>query len=388
MCQIIYKPAGVDLPDVSIFERASASNPHGIGLMYPENGQITIYKMRMEAKVAYDTLKHIATGGIDWLATPLVVHFRMATHGDKSDANCHPFPVTDDDELLGARYCQADVGLAHNGVVYLLGTSPTKTENKSDTYEMVQLYFPKFRLATFQAAHRIIDEEILKGDRMIVMDGTGEVVQWGNWHNHDGGFQTSTWFSSTYGMYNEHERRWFGHNSEYSGYDMFDYTPDDYPERGQVTPTTPVINTAAEICDICREPLRFIKYYRDDCVLCDTCYKTFYRDHSDKRFLKTADGELLLVDRNNNAVPKKTYITDVVDQDYYMPYYEDSFGRVFCTNCREFDDKDNSIIFTMADDSVCIICGECNDLLQLNLIEMQADTKVRKINIGHKVKRM
>jgi len=93
MCVIIIKPAGIDLPNSKILNRAGAYNPHGFGFCTNEK----LYKtlsfnafMREARKI-----------GIDDQA---IIHFRYATTGSVKRANCHPFE-------------KDNVFFAHNGVL-------------------------------------------------------------------------------------------------------------------------------------------------------------------------------------------------------------------------------------------------------------------------------
>ncbi len=46
--------------------------------------------------------------------TELVIHFRFATHGDKTPGNTHPFPVTNKIHMLRKVRATVDHALVHN----------------------------------------------------------------------------------------------------------------------------------------------------------------------------------------------------------------------------------------------------------------------------------
>jgi hypothetical protein len=50
-------------------------------------------------------------------APDMVLHFRFGTHGDVNPANCHPFPLSTDEEQLTTRKWRNTYGMAHNGIL-------------------------------------------------------------------------------------------------------------------------------------------------------------------------------------------------------------------------------------------------------------------------------
>lgn len=403
MCQILYKPVGVELPTLAMLNDAASSNPHGIGFMYPNNeGKVSIYKMRMSAAMAYDLLTNLADCGIDWVATPLVLHFRMATHGNTSDANCHPFPITKDDALLSAKYCQSDLGLAHNGVVYIAGV--TKNSDKSDTYTMVQEYFHDFTFDTFKHAHKLIDEELLKCDRMIVMNGEGEVIQWGRWHDNKN-IQSSTWmgYRTITGGRQGRGFNYYDYDcyDGCDGYGLIDYTPDDYPERGQITSLEDYRKTTnsswKETCDICRYECGNTTHYRDDCTMCSSCYKALYQSaHSYGRVKKDKEtgvvtiGEMVIDNTGNN----KQSLEDYLGKGFPDIYLEDGNGLVRCSCCELFVPKEDVYTFQMKTTYIGnpkaktqVMCNDCFEMLCLDIQQLALDDAIEKIIVGERIGR-
>ena len=80
MCVIIYKPAGVKLPDLETLDKAYQRNPHGCGLVSPS----AFYK-----GLSYNSFKKHLKECSE--SEPLLIHFRFATHGSVRRSNCHPF---------------------------------------------------------------------------------------------------------------------------------------------------------------------------------------------------------------------------------------------------------------------------------------------------------
>lgn len=93
MCVIIVKPAGVALPNISVLRAAAKANPHGFGFVSK-----TRYFRTLDIK---RFLKEVQAIDED---EPMILHFRLATHGSIRRANCHPFK-------------HSDVFMAHNGII-------------------------------------------------------------------------------------------------------------------------------------------------------------------------------------------------------------------------------------------------------------------------------
>ena len=380
MCMIIYKPAGVELPSLEAFKEIANRNPHGIGFMYPLDGKVCIYKMRMEAETVYELLKSLDVHEDNWCSKPLVVHFRMATHGDKSDANCHPFPITDDDELLGARYCMTDIGLAHNGVVYLLGHDD---RNRSDTYCMVKNYLSKFDWDTFDRAYKIIDEEILKSDRMIVMNGNGDIITWGRW-NEDKGCKYSCHFNSN--DIGKNAWKAFGHGY-YDGYGWGEdgYWNEEWKQAVKEAENvgtaitsytgkskTPVINMNG-VCNMCRQKCNKVSHYdyESEMLFCPDCWDHF-RSASRTGY---------------SDIPEDPEIELEVDDLVTEIELRKSNGRYECDYCLDYYLPEDMAIAmyrgTNANNSESIaICKECAVRYEFNAIEYASDRKIYDIRYG------
>lgn len=108
MCLLIVKPAGPKLKRNWLMNGAE-SNPHGCGAAWVGDKGLRYCRGVVTAESFADlTLKRIKR-------KPAIVHFRLATHGDKDDANCHPFPL-----IHGWM-------MAHNGIISGLD-HPTKSD--------------------------------------------------------------------------------------------------------------------------------------------------------------------------------------------------------------------------------------------------------------------
>jgi hypothetical protein len=189
MCIIVYKPMGVKMPSRVTLENCFENNPDGAGLMFPINGKVRIVKgfMTLGAMLsAVDALKDV----IDVEKTPVIMHFRIGTHGGMTAEQCHPFPVTDNATVMSKPRINCPVGVAHNGIIYGMG----KDAKLSDTMLYIRDYLSLIAricpdYVTNDAALQLIANEI--DSKMILLDGTGKVGIIGDFQADKGGVMYS-----------------------------------------------------------------------------------------------------------------------------------------------------------------------------------------------------
>jgi predicted glutamine amidotransferase len=132
MCIIAAKPSGVAMPTRDTIRNMWNVNSDGAGIMYVENNKVRIEKGFMKYKSFAKKLDELERR-LDLTATPLVMHFRITTHGGTKPENTHPFPITDSIGALKKLKSYADVGVAHNGII----TSVSPRKGISDTMEYI-----------------------------------------------------------------------------------------------------------------------------------------------------------------------------------------------------------------------------------------------------------
>ncbi len=116
MCVIIDRPAGVPI-DSDLIKASVRQNSDGWGIIAPADGNLEIIKDLDNSK---------AVAAVESLGDrPFVFHARLATHGIKNLANCHPF------EILNGMYA-----LVHNGV---FSNMPETFAGLSDTFHFAYL---------------------------------------------------------------------------------------------------------------------------------------------------------------------------------------------------------------------------------------------------------
>jgi hypothetical protein len=114
MCLAIYKKAGAVIPSEGIIT-SSKSNNDGYGVAVALGDRLHLVRS-MKLDGVLKTLERFKE-------FPAIVHLRMATHGEKTEKNCHPFLVDDNTAFI------------HNGVL----TIPTPQKEYSDTWHFANL---------------------------------------------------------------------------------------------------------------------------------------------------------------------------------------------------------------------------------------------------------
>jgi len=185
MCIICYKPAGkVDISP-RILADCESVNTHGCGFMFPHKGQVHINKGFISVGAMLRCKRNLFKKfKLDVVNTPVVYHFRIATHGGICPANCHPFPLSADTKDLQALSIKADVGVAHNGVLPLIDKSE---KDISDTQQLVKYGLSHMTFKDIRAAKSLI-KLALREDRMIVMSGRREIETFGFWYEDEGSY--------------------------------------------------------------------------------------------------------------------------------------------------------------------------------------------------------
>lgn len=173
MCIIAIKPAGVKTPATKTIENMWYNNSDGAGFMYSRGGSVHIEKGFMalgDLKAALNRLEK----NIDVASTPMILHFRITTHGGTSAGNCHPFPVTEKLPLLQMTKSKAPLAIAHNGIIDI---KPSK-KDISDTMEYVisqlaPLYQLKKDFYRQPAGKKLIYN--FTKSKMAFLDGAGRI---------------------------------------------------------------------------------------------------------------------------------------------------------------------------------------------------------------------
>ena len=115
MCVIIVKPAGKRIP-ADLLEATASLNRDGWGLMgLRDNGELVV---KRQPRVRPGDIARALTGLDD---ATVALHLRLRTAGSTTEADVHPFKVTD------------DLYLMHNGTLDIQRREP----GRSDTWHLV-----------------------------------------------------------------------------------------------------------------------------------------------------------------------------------------------------------------------------------------------------------
>lgn len=195
MCIIAAKPAGIKMPDLETIETMWRSNPDGAGLMYVgkqvktgggkkrTTNVVKIEKGFMKLSDFTARLQELETE-LDLTATPVVMHFRITTHGGTCPENCHPFPITGSVGVLKKRKAATRVGVAHNGIIHI---TPRKGISDTMEYILTQLAPLQEALPRFyenKHAMRLVENAI--GSKMAFLTSEGNIYTIGKFETCDG----------------------------------------------------------------------------------------------------------------------------------------------------------------------------------------------------------
>ena len=184
MCIIAIKPAGVKMPTMATIENCWYNNSDGAGLMYAKDGNVHIEKGLMTLKDFKAALKRLEKT-IDTTSTPIVLHFRITTHGGTSAGNTHPFPVTEKLPLLQMTKCKTPLGVAHNGIIDI---KPSR-KDVSDTMEyIINQLAPLYQLKKDfykEAAGKKLVYNAVKS-KMVFLDSAGRIETIGDFITDEG----------------------------------------------------------------------------------------------------------------------------------------------------------------------------------------------------------
>lgn len=232
MCIIAAKPAGVSMPDHATLSRMWDNNPDGAGLMYVDKStckgktrnRVIIEKGFMEFSDFEKAINDLGRR-LDLKDIPVVLHFRITTHGGTCPELTHPFPVSSTTATLKKPRSTADIGIAHNGII----TSVSPGKGMSDTAEYVRSQLAPLTRALPNWYENAAALELVKnaiGSKMAVLSATGKLVTIGQFTEDSGILYSNDTF--------RYHKYTFGYGC-YGGWDVYsgDASPwnSSYPRK-------------------------------------------------------------------------------------------------------------------------------------------------------------
>lgn len=199
MCIICCKKKGIAMPTDEMIEQMWDANRDGAGIAWSENNIVHIEKGFMTLE---DIKKHLRTlsGHVDMTAIPMLMHFRIATHGGISPQNTHPFPVVGKYRHMKKLSYTTDLAVVHNGII------PIKADNGvSDTMTYINKRLSKIKASnpefyTSKKTMKRIEREI--SSKMAFLTDDGEIYTIGNFIEEDGLlFSNGSYKKTTYDFY-------------------------------------------------------------------------------------------------------------------------------------------------------------------------------------------
>lgn len=231
MCVIIAKPAGMLMPGFDTLQAAWDTNPDGAGVAVADGRSMRIYKGCMTWDALRAQLEQLDATH-DLQSCGVLLHCRIATHGDICGSLTHPFKVS------------KTVALAHNGIIPNMDehTAHDCSDTLAYVRRIVRPLAQSLDVMHDKAAHNVLD--LTRGtSRLALLHASGEIVRYGDWHTIEGVHYSNTHFMHRYS---------YG-TTYYSG------------RGGQLVQAGRICGSTEALCDLL--PYKYCKH----CELCEEC---------------------------------------------------------------------------------------------------------------------
>lgn len=139
--------------DCNIMINATMNNPDGFGLAWAKDGQILIRKYAPTDAYSF-IMDYFEIRDI--IDTPILLHARIATHGEISKRNAHPYVI------------RKDLIVAHNGIIPGYGD-----EHLVDTVDYIDRVLSKMK-NPLRCTRRIIRD--IGDSKLAFMDNSGTIT--------------------------------------------------------------------------------------------------------------------------------------------------------------------------------------------------------------------
>ena len=287
MCQLIVKPAGVTITE-AVLRDAWQQNDDGAGLAWrDENNEVWYQKGYFKFKHVWKAFKKVQH-------LDVLLHFRLATHGEKVIDNCHPFVVTN------------QAVIAHNGILY--NYSPSLSDKRSDTRIFVEsVLTPAIENNKLSAdeffgsiATKALLEAFTKGNKFAALTQKGFYIfneQAGEWKDkvwYSAGYPPDNNWGMCYDWQSYLDHKWKRDKRGVWSRDV-DYTKDPNGDGFDIHHTTAggnhvalwqqdeatgtvrqVTTSKMDRCTICDELVTHLYSLQDDNRVCNACWQAFY----------------------------------------------------------------------------------------------------------------
>lgn len=224
MCIALIKPAESKLPSEEVLRRCFTANRDGAGFAYAQDSRVHFEKGLMTIEALLERIKLVPEG------LPMLIHFRIGTHGGKGPEYTHPFPFTHDTNSLYMLSGKCNFPMMiHNGIIAGYGTA-CHTAQDGDTVRPMSDTQDFIHSMSSGKLSREAAKVALGAGKVAFLSPDGKWEKWGEWQESEG-----VWFSnSSYKPYAPpsscNPTLW----SRKRGYYL--YNSDDYDEGGNYIP--------------------------------------------------------------------------------------------------------------------------------------------------------
>ena len=184
MCIIAVKKANQSIPDGEIMETMFKNNSDGAGFCYCLNGEVIIKKGYMTYEDFADALKDVSEQ-IDTYASPMIFHFRIATHGGINPGLCHPFPMSKKTSDMKQLITFTKLAIIHNGIIDI---KTRKDASDTMTYiaeRLARRYKHDKKFYKNRKQRKLIQSEI-GSSKLAFLDEKGEICTIGDFIEDNG----------------------------------------------------------------------------------------------------------------------------------------------------------------------------------------------------------
>lgn len=197
MCLAIYKPKGIQISKAYL-HNGYIENKDACGFAFASKGRIECYKGFKSFSEFWKAFRVFQS------KYAMLIHFRFATHGDKSDANTHPILIN------GGR-----IAVIHNGII-AIKTHGTDSDTVTFARDVLQPSFKRFGwndatlkylVETSIGSHNKIVALNSKGEAQIFNETSG-LWHKGAWYSNNGFEGHSRWYTSIGSLASDYVQNW------------------------------------------------------------------------------------------------------------------------------------------------------------------------------------
>ncbi|MBQ2615950.1 MAG: hypothetical protein IJF90_03740 [Synergistaceae bacterium] len=182
MCIICVKKRGIKMISDDTLRNCWLKNDDGAGFAFTRGKNVYIYKGFLEWKNFLDTF-HKLTDKIDTTETPFIFHFRYATHGGIQRRLTHPFPMSQNREVLDKLNVKTHCAIAHNGII---NGKAYDNGVDSDTYLYIQKVIAKQKMSDIARTKWLNKLSVNTGSKWAFLTKDGHIYTAGDFIEEDG----------------------------------------------------------------------------------------------------------------------------------------------------------------------------------------------------------